>query len=185
MSDVTDLIVEDHKQLKEVFGKLRTGTTGQRELLLPLMSAMLVSHSRAEESEVYPAVRDEAGDAEDVEHSQEEHAAAELALVKLTSTSPESGDFTSALEALIEAVTHHMDEEESDVLPAMRSALKPARLAELGDAFLAARRQHWGDRPGEATRTELDIQARNADIDGRSTMSRDELQEAVDASAEL
>jgi hemerythrin superfamily protein len=185
MSDVTDLILEDHKQLKDLFGKLRTGTTGQRELLMPVMSAMLVAHSRAEESQVYPAVRDEAGDAEDVEHSQEEHAAAELALVKLTSTSPESDDFTSALEELIEAVTHHMDEEESDVLPAMRSGLKPARLDELGEAFLAARAEHWGDKPGEATRTDLEIQARNADIDGRSTMSRDELKKAVDAVAEL
>lgn len=185
MSDVTDLILEDHEQLKELFGKLRSGNTGQRQLLLPVMSAMLVAHSRAEESQVYPAVRDEAGDAEDVEHSQEEHAAAELALVKLTSTSPESGDFTSALEELIEAVTHHMEEEESDVLPALRSGLKPARLEELGDAFLASRAEHWGDLPGEASRSDLEIQARNADIEGRSSMSTAELKKAVDASAEL
>jgi iron-sulfur cluster repair protein YtfE (RIC family) len=185
MTDVTDLILEDHKQLKELFGKLQSGTTGQRELLLPVMSAMLVAHSRAEESQVYPAVRDEAGDAEDVEHSQEEHAAAELALVKLTSTSPESGDFASALEELIEAVTHHMDEEESDVLPAMRSGLKQSRRDEIGAAFLAARAEHWGDRPGEASRTDLEIQARNADIEGRSSMSTEELRKAVEASAEL
>jgi hemerythrin superfamily protein len=185
MTDVTDLIVEDHTQLREMFGKLRAATTGQRELLLPIMSAMFVAHSRAEEAHVYPAVRDEAGDAEDVEHSQEEHAAAELALVKLVSTSPESVDFLTALEELVEAVTHHMDEEESDVLPALRSALKPARLDELGEAFLASRLEHLGDRPGEENRTELEIQARNAGLEGRSTMSTEELREAVEASAEL
>ena len=83
MSDVVDLILADHVELKAVFEKLKAGDAGARGLLVPVAASMLVAHSRAEESEVYPVVRDEANDAEDVEHSQEEHAAAEQLLEEL------------------------------------------------------------------------------------------------------
>lgn len=185
MSDVAVLILEDHRQLRELLAKLESGSADQRRLLLPLVSSMLVAHSRAEESEVYPVVRDEAHDADDVEHSQEEHAAAELALVKLVDTDPGSDMFASALAEFVEAVTHHMEEEESDVLPAMRSGLSKSRLEEVGAAFLAARAEHWGDRPGQASAHDLAVQAQNADISGRSQMTKDELKAAVEDSAEL
>ena len=45
--------------------------------MLPVVTALLVAHSRAEEAEVYPAARDEAGEADEVEHSQAEHVEAE------------------------------------------------------------------------------------------------------------
>ncbi len=185
MPDVTALILEDHRQMKEVFAKLEAGSADQRRLLLPVVSSMLIAHSRAEESQVYPAVRDEAGDADDVEHSQEEHAAAELALVKVVETDPGSEAFAPVLAAFVEAVTHHMEEEESDVLPAMRTGLSASRLDQLGEAFLTARAAHWGDRPGEASRDDLAVQAQNAGISGRSQMSKDELKAAVEGSAEL
>ncbi len=185
MSDVIALILEDHKQMRSLFTELAADSVPRRELLVPVVASMLIAHSRAEETEVYPVVRDEVGDAEDVEHSQEEHAAAELALVKLTGTDPASDAFVTALAEFVHAVTHHMDEEESDVLPAMRSGLSDRRLAELGDAFLGARLRHWGDKPGEASRDDLVVQAQNADIAGRSQMSKDQLKAAVQDSAEL
>ena len=185
MSDVVELILADHTELKSVFEKLKTGDVGARGLLVPLAASMLIAHSRAEESEVYPVVRDEAGDAEDVEHSQEEHAGAELLLEELYDLDPASVKFPSALKELVEAVHHHMEEEEEKVLPAMRTGLSDTRRAEVGEAFLAARRAHWGDEPGAATKADLLIQATNAGIEGASTMYKSQLKKALEQAAEM
>jgi hemerythrin superfamily protein len=185
MSDVVELILADHVELKTVFEKLKSGDAGARGLLVPLAASMLIAHSRAEESEVYPVVRDEADDAEDVEHSQEEHAGAELLLEELYDLDPSSEKFPSALQELVDAVHHHMAEEEEKVLPAMRLSLSAARRDELGDAFLATRRAHWGDEPGAATKADLLVQATNAGIENASTMSKSELKKALEKSAEM
>ena len=185
MSDVVELILADHTELKAVFEKLKAGDAGTRGLLVPLVASMLISHSRAEESEVYPAVRDEAGDADDVEHSQEEHAGAEIHLEQLYDLDPASDEFPSVLKDLVDAVHHHMEEEESKVLPAMRSGLSDSRRAELGEAFLTARRAHWGDEPGAASKADLLIQATNAGIENASSMSKSQLKKVLEQSAEM
>jgi len=185
MSDVVELILADHVELRAVFEKLRTGDAGARGLLVPAAASMLIAHSRAEESEVYPVVRDEANDAEDVEHSQEEHAGAELLLEQLYDLDPASAKFPAALQELVDAVQHHMEEEEQKVLPAMRSGLTDGRRAELAEAFLSARREHWRDEPGAATKAELLIQATNAGIENASAMSKSQLKKALEASAEM
>jgi hemerythrin-like domain-containing protein len=144
-------------------------------MLVPVVSALLIAHSRAEEAEVYPVARDEAGKADDVAHSQEEHAEAEEILERLKSADHSSDEFDGLLEELIKAVTHHVEEEESSVLPGMRDGLSAERLEELGEAFVAARAEHMGDRPGEATKQDVVQQAANAGISGASTRSKDDL----------
>lgn len=176
--DVVDLIMADHREVERLFDKMREDPES-RPMLLPTVSTLLIAHSRAEESEVYPAARDEAGETDEVAHSQEEHAAAEELMIKLQKMEFSSPDFDSTLEELAEAVLHHVEEEEESVLPGVRTSLSPARLAELGVAFVEARAEHMGDQPGEATKEELLIAAQNAQVEGASSMSRDQLQEAI------
>jgi hypothetical protein len=88
---------------------------------------------------------------------------------------PDSAEFDKALDELIEAVKHHVEEEESRVLPGMQQRLSEARRAELAEAFVAARKEHLGDRPGEATRADLQQQARNVGLSGASSSSKEEL----------
>jgi hemerythrin superfamily protein len=175
---VVDLILADHREVEGLFQRVRNDPS-QRPMLVPVISTLLIAHSRAEEAEVYPVARDEAGIADDVAHSQEEHAEAEKLLEKLKGTDHDSEEFHSTLEELIDAVTHHVEEEESTVLPGMRRNLSGARLQELGEAFVTARAEHMGDRPGEATKKELLVQAENADLSSRSRMDKDELKAAL------
>jgi hemerythrin superfamily protein len=176
--DVVDLIMADHREVESLFERMKNDRS-QRPMLVPVMSTLLVAHSRAEEAEVYPVARDEAGIADDVAHSQQEHAEAEALLEQLKTLDHESEKFHEVLDELIDAVTHHVEEEESSVLPGMRKNLPADRLAELGEAFMDARAEHMGDRPGEATRQELLTQAENADVSGRSAMDKTELKAAV------
>src|SRR3954447_4558111 len=137
MTDVVDLIVQDHRELQRLFAELRS-EPAKRPTLAPVMSTLLFAHSRAEESEVYPRAR-AAGGQDDVEHSQEEHLAADRLAERLTSLDPESDEFAQVLEELVEAVTHHLEEEEESVLPHMRERLTADELDDLGERFLAAR----------------------------------------------
>jgi len=174
-ADVVDLIMQDHREVERMFEELRTQPE-KRPLLIPTLTTLLTAHARAEEAEVYPAAREEAGETDEVAHSQEEHAEAEQLLVRLAETDHRSPEFEDVLSELIESVTHHVEEEESTVLPGMRQRLDDARRAELGEAFAASRAQHLGDQPGEATKAELLQQAENVGLTGASSMSKAELE---------
>lgn len=175
--DVVDLIMRDHREMERMFDTLQSDP-GSRAALVPVLTTMLVAHSRAEESQVYPVAREEAGASDDVEHSQEEHLLADRLLGELAETDPGTSAFDDKLAELIEAVTHHVGEEESTVLPQMRKALSEQRRAELGEAFLASRQEHLGEQADDITKADLAQQAANIDMPvGDRTKSQ--LQEAL------
>lgn len=181
--DVVDLILNDHRELERLFDTL-LNEPEQRTTLVPVMTTLLTAHSRAEESEVYPAAR-EAGGAEDVEHSQKEHLEADQLAAKVAAADPTSADFESILTELIDAVKHHVEEEEETVLPGIRERLDEERRASLGEAFLAARQANLGDQPADITKADLAQQAENIELTGRSSMSKSELQDALAEEAEI
>jgi len=173
-ADVVELIKNDHREVERLFDMLQK-QPATRGLNFPILCALLIAHSRAEESEVYPVAKDEAGETEEVAHSQGEHAEAEHMLEQMTAMDPDSAEFATALDELIKAVNHHVEEEESKVLPGMQQRLSDARRAELGEAFVTARTEHLGDRPGQATREELQQAARTAGLTGTSSSSKEEI----------
>jgi hemerythrin superfamily protein len=181
-SDVVDLIMQDHREVERLFDQLRDSSE-KRPNLVPVLTTLLTAHSRAEETEVYPVAAAEAGEADDVAHSQEEHIQAEQLLEQLAGADPESPAFDQVLKELVDAVTHHVEEEESSVLPGMRDRLNESRLAELGEAFAATRKQHLGEQPEDTTREELLQQARNAGISGTSGLSKEELKKKLQSEA--
>ena len=183
MGDVVDLIMQDHREVERLFEELKNDPA-KRPGLVPVLTTLLFAHSRAEESDVYPAAADEAGASDDVEHSQEEHVEADELLAQLADADPTSDAFDQILTKVIDAVTHHVEEEESSVLPAMKEKLSEARRAELGEAFLATRAEHLGDQPDDITKAQLEQQAANIDLPGASAMSKDELHQALKDKAE-
>lgn len=181
--DVVDLIMKDHRELERLFEQLET-QPDQRSLLVPVMISLLTAHSRAEEAEVYPAAV-EAGIAEDVEHSQKEHLEADELAAEVAAADPTAADFEEKLRKLVEAITHHVGEEESTVLPGMREHLPAERLDRLGEAFVSSRSVHLGELPEDITKAELEQQAANAGISGASSMTKVELAKRLKAAAEL
>lgn len=180
--NVVDLIMNDHREMERMFETLKT-QPDKRAQLAPVMVALLTAHERAEELEVYPAAA-EAGGTKDVQHSQKEHLAADQLAKKVAETDPSSPDFDTALTELIDAVSHHVEEEESSVLPGMRENLPAERLDELGRAFLESRKEHLGDMPDDITRDELVQQARNAGMSGATGDSKEELEGRLADAAE-
>jgi hemerythrin superfamily protein len=181
--DVVDVIMKDHREVERIFEQLKSDP-GSRPGLVPVLTTLLSAHSRAEEAEVYPVARDEAGEADDVAHSQEEHIEADEILARLAETDPTSAGFEEVLDELVKAVTHHVEEEESKVLPGMRERLSDERREQLAEAFLASRKQHLGEQPEDITKAQLEQQASNADLRGASQMSKEALTSALRKQAE-
>lgn len=183
MTDVVDLIMSDHREVERLFDVLKTEPS-TRALNLPVLTTLLTAHSRAEEAEVYPAAADSGG-AEDVEHSQKEHLEADQLLARLSETDPEAPEFDDRLHELVEAISHHVEEEETTVLPGMRERMDPDQLRDLADRFSTARAGLLGEQPGDITRDQLVQQARNIDLDGVSGKPKDELAARLEDKAEL
>jgi hemerythrin superfamily protein len=177
-ADVVELIKNDHREVERLFDLLQKDPA-TRGLNFPVVCALLIAHSRAEEAEVYPVAKDEAGETEEVSHSQGEHAEAEHMLEEMIAMDFESAEFDKALDELIKAVSHHVEEEESRVLPGMQQRLSAERRAELAEAFISARTEHLGDRPGQASRDELLQAAANAGLSGTSNSSKEELKQEL------
>lgn len=179
--DVVDLIMQDHREVERLFDELKNHPE-KRPLLTPVLCGLLVAHSRAEESEVYPAAKDAGGD-DEVEHSQEEHAEAEQLLAKLLDAEYDSPQYDKALKDVVDSITHHVEEEEKTVLPGMRKRLSAERRYELGEAFARSRADHLGEMPGQATREELLMQAKNLGLDGASSMTKEQLRRELQKAA--
>ncbi|CAM4086587.1 hemerythrin domain-containing protein [Kibdelosporangium persicum] len=172
--DVVDLIMQDHREVERLFDELKSAPE-KRPLLVPVLAMILTAHSRAEEAEVYPVAREKAGQPDEIAHSQREHLEVERLLARLTRTSPQSKKFEQVLDRLIKSVTHHVQEEESTVLPGMRERLSHSARMKLARQFARSRREHMGEVPGEARKDHLVTQAHNAGLTVRSSASKDEL----------
>jgi hemerythrin superfamily protein len=100
----------------------------------------LVKHAEMEEQVFYPAVREEIDGLDDeIDEDLEEHHAAELLLDELDgATSADLPRFDAKVTVLKENVLHHMEEEETDLLPKVREELDERRRRELGHAMVQA-----------------------------------------------
>ncbi|MFI8521107.1 hemerythrin domain-containing protein [Streptomyces sp. NPDC085481] len=134
--DVVAVILEDHRAMEDLFRRMRS-IEADRATALKEFSALLIAHGEAEEAEVYGALKRFRGvDDEEVEHGTEEHAEGNKALLALLEVEDVGSDeWDERLEDLVEAVSHHVDEEERTILNGARENVPDERRAELGVAF--------------------------------------------------
>ncbi|MFF4982972.1 hemerythrin domain-containing protein [Streptomyces sp. NPDC001046] len=139
-NDVVELILQDHRRMEDLFRQMRS-VEADREGALREFSDLLVAHALAEESEVYPALKRYKNiDDEEVEHGEDEHEEGNEALLALLQVDEVGSDmWDEKLEELVEAVTHHADEEERTILNGARENVAMERREELGVAFLRER----------------------------------------------
>ena len=175
-STVADLIRIDHRKFERLFAELKDST--KRSLTGPAAVALIAAHARAEESEVYPVIRERTDAASKVEHSQEEHAEADELAARLVDMGVDDPGYDEVLDRLVKSVTHHIEEEEETVLPAL-DQLPSDEQERLATAFKRVRAEHLTAGSAELTRSELQQQAENEGISGASSMSTEELKRQV------
>jgi hemerythrin superfamily protein len=134
--DIVDDIIRDHREVEAVFDEIEKGGGGNKHDLVEHVIAELVRHSVAEEQYLYPVARRVLPDGDQlVDHELEEHAEAERMMKSLEKTDAEDPEFDELTRKLIDAIRHHVEDEEKDLLPKLREVCDSAELRELGQKF--------------------------------------------------
>ena len=116
--------------------------TKRKAELVATMIELLTVHTYIENEIMYPEVRRLLPDLEDdILESYEEHHVADVLVMELSAMSAEAERFDAKTTVLIENVTHHIDEEEQEWFPAVRSGLGRNQLSELGERLLEAKKK--------------------------------------------
>ena len=132
-ADVLDVLVTDHRELTELIELITTTVdpTQRRELADQLIGE-LVRHSVAEEMYVYPAMSDHLPDGKEaVEHDTQEHKELERLMKQLEGTDAEDAQFTQVVAQIREVLADHINDEENEQFPKLRTHIPVQTLVDL------------------------------------------------------
>src|SRR5207248_2563864 len=96
-------------------------------------------HAAIEEQLLYPALRRASSDGM-VDEALSEHQEVKEVLAKLEKMRPESQGYDDRVRQLMQDVMHHAKEEEREMLPKLRKALKKKELDQLGEQMRMAKK---------------------------------------------
>jgi hemerythrin superfamily protein len=135
--DAISVLKNDHARVERLFKRFEglgeRAHTSKRRIVDDIIRELSV-HASIEEQVFYPAVRDRVQKAEDVVlESLEEHHIVKWTLSELEKMAPTDERFDAKVTVLIESVREHVKEEEQELFPQVRKALKPVDLRELGE----------------------------------------------------
>jgi len=139
--DALELLMEDHKKVKELFTSAKN-TEDKQELkqLFKEIKSELETHTRIEESIFYPAMQEHEELKDMVSESLEEHKQVKTLLRELSRATPGTEKFKAKLKVLIDDVKHHAEEEEEGkMFPLVREVVDSADLEELGEEMETAK----------------------------------------------
>ena len=134
MPSVIKLIEQDHREVEELFSQFEQ--SGDKSIAMKICHE-LDAHADAEEKAFYPVVRAEV-DTELVKEAEKEHGEARQLIGRIKQTS-DSEHLAELVAELKQDVEHHVQEEESEMLPKARESLGESRLSEIGRAFQEAK----------------------------------------------
>jgi hemerythrin-like domain-containing protein len=138
-TDAIVLLKQDHKEIRRLFREFEEAgeAPARKGKIVERILEALTVHTYIENEGMYPAVRKLLPDLEDdVLESYEEHHVADVLCMELATLSPNDERFDAKTTVLIESVTHHIEEEEQDWFPKVRSGLGRKQLQEIGEQML-------------------------------------------------
>jgi hemerythrin-like domain-containing protein len=119
------LLKSDHRAAEALFGSIRNAEEDAlRADLAERLAQSLDVHMQVEEEIFYPAIERAGGFGHDVRHARREHAEIRERIARMLNiTSDGNGDraANAAVDALEAAVTHHVEEEETELFPKLEA----------------------------------------------------------------
>ncbi|MCX6467504.1 MAG: hemerythrin domain-containing protein [Pseudonocardiales bacterium] len=144
MPDVIRLILDDHESFRARFAELdglRDDPVAAAAVWGPL-AADLEVHASAEEEHFYPELLARIGKEEETEDAVGDHDDIRAGIRAAADAEQGSDAWWAGIDAAREANDHHLAEEESDDLAPFLEKVPPADRAEIGERFVAFRREH-------------------------------------------
>jgi hemerythrin superfamily protein len=140
--DAIRLLEQDHKTVEKYFKEFEKLTPQAHKTMADLREKIvreLSIHAAIEEQVFYPACREALPDDSLVLEALEEHHAAKTMLAEIERTPVDHERFRAKMTVLIENVRHHVEEEEEELFPALRSELDADVLREMGETMEKAK----------------------------------------------
>jgi hemerythrin superfamily protein len=135
-TDAIVLLKADHRDIRRLFKQFQQAGDSARvtkgKIVDGILEALTV-HTYIENECMYPEVRRLLPDLDaDVLESYEEHHVADVLCTELAALKPDDEHFDAKTTVLIENVSHHIEEEESDWFPKVRAGLSRTQLQGIG-----------------------------------------------------
>ena len=194
MSKIIELLESDHRTVEQLLDRIKKAEGEERRPLLQELQTSLAAHMQIEEDHLYSVVAQVLGD-DEAQEARNEHSLARDGLSKMLELGPDDPGFEAALDMVKAGIDHHVEDEEGEVFPGLRDKASD-QLRSLEPQVLAARQELGLPTEGastssevsgtatsdlsSATKDELYEKAKQADIPGRSQMTKDELVEALE-----
>ncbi len=174
MSDAIRMLEVDHRKVESLFDRCKSSPDAK---VVEQICNELTIHAAIEEQVIYPLLDELPGGTEMQQEAQQEHQQVKEAIAQIQSAGYDPDQVGPALQQLIEDVTHHVEEEESEVFPKMREALGEERLMDVGQQAASAKLENMMTiiDLDELTKDELYELAQTTGIEGRSGKNKDEL----------
>jgi len=180
--DPTRLLEADHRTVETLFEQIKSAEGDGRTPLIDELATSLRAHMELEEKVLYPAMESVTG-AEAVEEANTEHELARTTLEAMMELAPDKPGFEAALEVVKAGIEHHVQEEENEVFPKLREQGESV-LADVATPFMHTRTElglpmDAAALAAAATKDELLAEAENAGVEATSSMTKEQLAEAL------
>jgi hemerythrin superfamily protein len=137
--DVYREVILDHNNIKDLYLRYRAAATNDsKKTIVNTLIREIVQHGEAEEVTVYNDLEKQGQEA-DAKRSRHEHQELEEALYAVDKSKIDDPDFDQKLKRAIRIFVHHGEEEEQQVLPALRDKLTPQENDGIARKFIQAR----------------------------------------------
>lgn len=132
------LLKTEHREVERLLGQIQTMLKAGREDREVIdtfreMSEKLFAHAKAEESVVYSQLRERDETKKFAYEALEEHQIVVNLLAKLQASDVVTDQWRGRFKILMEAVVHHVEEEESTAFPLMRKAFSREELEKMAE----------------------------------------------------
>ena len=115
--DALEMLRADHRRVKELFRQFEEPDDARtKKQIADEAIAELYVHAQIEEEVFYPAMERQ-GMKDIVAHAEEEHQAAETLMADLADMDARDAGYEAKFRVLVELVTSHMEDEESQMFP--------------------------------------------------------------------
>lgn len=184
--DALKLLKTDHDRVKKMFNEFEEAHEAGNKLAMGELAGVIVTelelHTSLEEELVYPATKPEEDLEEITLEAYEEHNVAKTIIEEIKAMDPGDENFAAKVTVLQENVEHHIEEEEEQMFPKMRRIFGDEQLRSLGKQIAetkVAAGVPMENMLVDLTKEDLLEAAKEAGIEGTSSMKKDELIQAL------
>lgn len=179
--DVLTMLEHDHRHVEAMLKELADSEPGpERQEMVAELTKALELHMQFEEEHIYPLMREL--DAALEEEAEVEHRLAREGLRQANELVAAPG-FGAAIDMLTAGISHHVEEEETEAFPELRKQVGQDRLASLASTLLEEKRRAGMLVDSHSTKAEMKEIADELGIQTTSSMTKDQLREAIGAQA--